>query len=116
MKAMVYTKYGSPEVLQLREVEKPVPQDSGVYVETGGAPAQIYQAMFFGPVISLAGGRKMLSLAVKTSGSDLKYMAELLEAGRVKPVIDRSYPLGELAEAVGYYGKGHSRGKVVIIV
>jgi NADPH:quinone reductase-like Zn-dependent oxidoreductase len=43
-------------------------------------------------------------------------LSELLEAGNVKPVIDRRYPLRELAEALKYYGEGHARGKVVITV
>jgi NADPH:quinone reductase-like Zn-dependent oxidoreductase len=43
-------------------------------------------------------------------------MKELLEAGTVVPVIDRRYPLREAAEALRYYGEGHSRGKVVITV
>jgi NADPH:quinone reductase-like Zn-dependent oxidoreductase len=41
-------------------------------------------------------------------------MKELIEAGKVKPVIDRCYPLSETAEALRYYGEGHARGKVVI--
>jgi NADPH:quinone reductase-like Zn-dependent oxidoreductase len=41
---------------------------------------------------------------------------DLLEAGKVVPVIDRRYRLSEVAEAVRYYGRGHSRGKVVITV
>jgi NADPH:quinone reductase-like Zn-dependent oxidoreductase len=45
---------------------------------------------------------------------DLVCMKELLEAGKVKPVIDRRYPLSEVAEALRYYGEGHARGKVVI--
>ncbi len=43
-------------------------------------------------------------------------MKELLEAGKVKPVIDRCYPLSETAEALRYLGEGHARGKVVITV
>jgi len=43
-------------------------------------------------------------------------MKELIEAGKVVPVIDRRYPLSEVAEAVRYYGEGHPSGKVVITV
>jgi NADPH:quinone reductase-like Zn-dependent oxidoreductase len=47
---------------------------------------------------------------------DLAFMKELIEAGKVKPVIDRRYTLSEVAEALRYYGEGHARGKVVITV
>lgn len=47
---------------------------------------------------------------------DLDSIGELIEAGKVKPVIDRCYPFSETAEALRYLGTGHARGKVVITV
>ena len=47
---------------------------------------------------------------------DLVFMGELLEAGKVVPVIDRYYPLSEVAEAIRYLAEGHAQGKVVITV
>jgi NADPH:quinone reductase-like Zn-dependent oxidoreductase len=47
---------------------------------------------------------------------DLGFMKELIEAGKVKPVVDRCYSISEVAEALRYYGEGHARGKVVINV
>jgi len=44
----------------------------------------------------------------------LAFMKELFEAGKVVPVIDRRYPLSEVAEALRYFGEGHAQGKVVI--
>jgi len=58
----------------------------------------------------------MGNLFMRPNQKDMVFMKELLEAGKVVPVIDRRYPLSELAEAVRYYGEGHSRGKVVIIL
>ena len=52
----------------------------------------------------------------KPNKKDLVFMKELLEAGKVVPVIDRRYPLSEVAEALGYLGEGHAQGKVVITV
>jgi len=43
-------------------------------------------------------------------------LKELLEAGKIKPIIDRSYTLSDVPKALRYYGKGHTRGKVVITV
>jgi NADPH:quinone reductase-like Zn-dependent oxidoreductase len=85
----------------------------GHYVATGGEMAQIFQPMLLGPLVS-SGGRKMSSLAMKPDSEDLIYVKELIEAGKVVPVIDKSYPLSELPEALRYYGEGRSRGKVVV--
>ncbi|MHC4325537.1 MAG: NAD(P)-dependent alcohol dehydrogenase [Planctomycetota bacterium] len=86
----------------------------GIYVMTGGSMKQIMQANILGPAISKAGGKKLVALSHKPSQNDLVFMKELIEAGKVVPVIDRCYPLIEVAEALSYYGEGHARGKVVI--
>ena len=78
--------------------------------------AQVYEAMILGPFISMTGSKKMGNLAAMSNQEDLVFMKELLEAGKVVPVIDRRYPLSEVAEALRYYGEGHSQGKVVIAV
>jgi NADPH:quinone reductase-like Zn-dependent oxidoreductase len=88
----------------------------GIYVATGGSMAQIFQALLLGPWISITGSKKMRMLSMKPNKKDLVFMKELLEAGKVKPVIDRRYTLGEVAEALRYYGERHARGKVVITV
>ena len=61
-------------------------------------------------------GKKASSLGAKPSVEDLVFIKELIEAGKVVPVIDRRYRLSEVAEALLYYGERHSRGKVVITV
>jgi NADPH:quinone reductase-like Zn-dependent oxidoreductase len=52
----------------------------------------------------------------KANTEDLVFIKELLEAGKVVPVIDRCYPLAETAEAIRYLETGHARGKVIITV
>jgi len=89
---------------------------SGVYVMAGGATSQIMQAMLLGPVISMTGKKKMSSLMAKPNTKDLAFVAGLLEAGKVRPVIDKSYPLSAVAEALAYLEQGHAAGKVVIEV
>ena len=64
----------------------------------------------------MIGSKKLGSMTAKPNPKDLVFMKELLEAGKVKPVIDRRYPLSEAAEALRYLGEGHARGKVVITV
>ncbi len=61
----------------------------------------------------MTGSKKLSSMLVEVN-KDLGFMKELIEAGKVKPVIDRRYPLSETAEAFRYYSEGHARGKVVI--
>ncbi|MBI5814909.1 MAG: NAD(P)-dependent alcohol dehydrogenase [Nitrospinae bacterium] len=88
----------------------------GIYVMTGGSMAQMFQALLLGPLISMAGGRKMGALSSTPNQKDLALLGELLGAGKIKPVIDRRYSLKEVPEALGYLEKGHARGKVVIII
>jgi NADPH:quinone reductase-like Zn-dependent oxidoreductase len=90
---------------------------TGVYVQTGGSMGQMTQAMIQGRWISMTGSKKMGNMGVaKPNQNDLVFMKELLEAGKVKPVIDRCYPLSEVPEALRYLEEGHARGKVVITV
>ncbi|MGO4274431.1 NAD(P)-dependent alcohol dehydrogenase, partial [Paenibacillus sp. TAF58] len=95
---------------------KRVLSPKGTYVMVGGSMARIFQVMFLGPLISMIGSKKMGILMHKPNQNDQNYMKELFEAGKVAPVIDRSYPLSEVAEALQYLGDGHPKGKVVIRV
>ena len=88
----------------------------GRYVMSGGSMSQMFQAMLLGPVISRTGRQKMGNLLAKPNQSDLIFMKELLDAGKVVPEIDRCYFLSETAEAIRYLEKGHARGKVVTTV
>ena len=88
----------------------------GIYVMTGGSGAQMFQAMLQGPIISMTGSKTMGNMLVKPNKNDLVFMKELLEAGKVVPVIDRRYPLSAVPEALRYLEEGHARGKVVITV
>ena len=88
----------------------------GTYVCTGGSLAQIFQSILLGPLMSKTGGKQLGNSAKKPNQKDLVFMKELLEAGKVVPVIDRRYTLSEVPEALGYIGEGHARGKVVITV
>jgi NADPH:quinone reductase-like Zn-dependent oxidoreductase len=65
---------------------------------------------------AVGSSQKVVFFVAKVNKSDLEIVRELLEAGKVKPVIDRQYALGEIAEALSYVGAGHARAKVVITV
>ena len=88
---------------------------TGVFVVVGGSGAALFQAVFLGPLISMTGSKKLGILMWKPNKKeDLAFLKELLEAGKVKPVIDRRFPLSEVAEALRYLEEGHVLGKVVI--
>lgn len=88
----------------------------GRYVMSGGAPAQMFQVLLFGALMSERGGRKLRALSSKSNQKDLLFLKELIEARKVVPVIDKRFRLQETAEALRYLGAGHARGKVVITV
>ena len=85
----------------------------GHYVATGGEMKQVFQPMLLGPWLS-TDGRKMTNLAMKPNKDDLTFVKDLIEAGKVKPIIDKCLQLSEVPEALRYYGQGRSRGKVII--
>jgi NADPH:quinone reductase-like Zn-dependent oxidoreductase len=86
----------------------------GTYVMTGGTGPQMLEALFYGPWISLTGSQKMGNILSKPNQKDLVFLKELIEAGKIKPAIDRRFPLSHVAEAIQYLEEGHARGKVVV--
>ena len=62
------------------------------------------------------GGKKLGGFTERANQKDLVILKELVEAGKVVPVIDKRYSLSEAAEALRYLGAGHARGKVIITV
>jgi NADPH:quinone reductase-like Zn-dependent oxidoreductase len=88
----------------------------GVFVLVGGAMARIFEAMLLAPILSLLGKRKMRFFIARVNTPDLTYLKDLLEAGKIVAVIDRTYPLREAAEALKYREEGHAQGKVIVTV
>jgi NADPH:quinone reductase-like Zn-dependent oxidoreductase len=77
----------------------------------------LFEHMILGPFRSKAGGKQVGQMdTAKANPKDLAFLKELLETGKVKPVIDRCYPLAEVPEALRYLEEGHAQGKVVITV
>ena len=89
---------------------------NGICAVPGGGWSQILQAMLLGPILSLIGSKKIVFVAAKIGTKDLTFLKDLLEAGEIVPIIDRRYPLCDVAEALRYLEEGHAQGKVVITV
>ncbi len=89
---------------------------NGIFVHVGGSESQYFQAMFFGPLISMTGSKKIKTLLQRSNQKDLNYVKELLETGKVRPIIDKQYKLSNLTEAFNYFQDGHAQGKVVITI
>lgn len=85
---------------------------TGVYVSSVGRMGWSLKALF----ASLLPGSQVVVLAARSTPRDLTALAELIEAGAVKPVIDRRYTLDEVPGALRRQGEGHARGKSVITV
>ncbi|MEO1125318.1 MAG: NAD(P)-dependent alcohol dehydrogenase [Cyanobacteria bacterium J06639_16] len=90
---------------------------TGIYIAAGGKLAQIIQAVLIGPMLSKFGSQQLSFMGIaQITQKDLSAIGELLESGKVVPVIDRCYPLEATSEALQYLGEGHARGKVIIIM
>jgi NADPH:quinone reductase-like Zn-dependent oxidoreductase len=90
--------------------------EHGVYVKAGGRatlPAMLLEPLLY-LILSALGRKKMRGYIAKLTKPDLMLLKGLLEEEKLIPVIDRSYPLSNIAEAVRYLEEGHARGKVVI--
>ena len=95
------------------------PQGTLVIVggEGGGPWIGLLSRMIRTPMLApFVRPQKLRVLSSTERKEDLQVLSELIEAGKVTPVIDRTYPLSEVPDAIRYLEKGHSRGKVVITV
>jgi NADPH:quinone reductase-like Zn-dependent oxidoreductase len=84
--------------------------------ETGGRWLGGFDRSLRAPVLSLFVGQKLCALTVSENAEDLIALTDLVEAGKVTPAIDRTFPLSDTPSAIRYLHEGHARGKVVITV
>ncbi|MCZ6616663.1 MAG: NAD(P)-dependent alcohol dehydrogenase [Gammaproteobacteria bacterium] len=87
----------------------------GAYAVIGGSQRRFFQTVFLGPLISMFGSKKIGAAGAKPN-KGLDFILDLFEAGKLVPVIDRTYPLEETADAFRYLGEGRVQGKIVIVV
>ena len=77
-----------------------------------GAVGRTFKALLLSPFV----GQSLRAFISKETGDDLDALKQLVEAGQLAPVIDRTYALNEAPEAIAYIAEGHARGKVVVTV
>ena len=113
---LIFAVNGYHSIFAYRRILSP----GGIYVMAGGTNARLIEAMLqialLGPMFSKAGEQKMGTFLAEVNQDDLAVLKELFEAGKLVPVIDRSYPLSEVPEALWHMEAGHLRGKIVITV
>jgi NADPH:quinone reductase-like Zn-dependent oxidoreductase len=111
---LIYCAVGNRSISDYQRALAP----QGVCVIAGFTSLRrLFEHMILGPIRSKAGGKRVgLMPTAQANPKDLVFLKELLETGKVIPVIDRCYPLSETAEALRYLEKGHAQGKVVITV
>jgi NADPH:quinone reductase-like Zn-dependent oxidoreductase len=85
---------------------------AGLHPETWGRIAGNFKAGLLSRFVR----QKFVTYVTKLDKEDLKMLSDLIQTGKVTPVIDRTYKLSETAEAMRYFEEGHARGKVVIAV
>lgn len=86
----------------------------GIYVCLGGATAQILEAMALSPLLAKFSSKQSMLFFSNSSHEDLVTIAGWLETSQIRPIIDRSYPLEQIVDAMGYVEQGHAPGKVII--
>ena len=88
----------------------------GAYVMTGGGGRQILQAMLLGAFVSMTSGQRVSNIMAMARQSDLVILKDLLENGKIEPVIDSAVALSEVPDAIRYLETEHARGKIVVRV
>jgi NADPH:quinone reductase-like Zn-dependent oxidoreductase len=86
----------------------------GTYAMIGGSMLRVLQLWFLSLIARFTSDNKTLCLVADGPNIELDYLKELLEAGKLIPSIDKTYPLSEVPEALRYFGEGRHKGKIVI--
>jgi NADPH:quinone reductase-like Zn-dependent oxidoreductase len=105
---------GRPSLRAMRRALKP----AGTFVQVGAAKggAGVVGRMVAGMLRSKVLKQRVVMFISKASIDDFTTLKELIEAGKIRPVIDRTYPLDQIAEAIAYAATERARGKVVITI
>lgn len=87
---------------------------NGVYVCSGGALKQIFESIILGNLATIGTNKKMTNLSAKPNQDDLIFVKQLIESGKVKSFVEKTYPFEQTPEAFRHLAQGHASGKIVI--
>jgi NADPH:quinone reductase-like Zn-dependent oxidoreductase len=107
---LIFAANGYHSLGEYKRVLKP----QGIYVMAGGKTWQIFEVMLFGGLYSEKNGRTLRNVMAEINQKDLLVLKEMLENGKIIPVIEKTYSLAETPEALRYLGAGHARAKLII--
>lgn len=107
---LIFAANGDRSIFEYKKLLSP----HGIFVMAGGTNKQLFQAVALGPMLSSKDGRKLGSMVARMDLRDMELLTELLETEKLKPVIDRRYPLSQTADAMRYMAEGHAHGKIVL--
>jgi len=103
---------GNRSIFDYRRALRP----HGIYAMAGGSTAQMFQALLLRPWLSMLGSKKTRTVSAKPKNEDLAAVKAMIEEGKVRPVVDRSFPLADVPQAIRHLEDVHAQGKVVITV
>ena len=111
---LIFDAVGNRSVSDYKRALKP----GGTCAVAGfSSMSRMFEHSALGPLMSKTGNKKVGGMGMaKINQNDLVFLKQLVEAQKVRPVIDRRYPLSETADAIRYLEAGHAQGKVVIAV
>jgi len=111
---LIVDTVGTHSLLEYRHVMNP----KGIYVMVGGSNDKwlvgLLGTLAWTKILSSFVGQQFGMMLAELNPEDLKIIGDLMQSGKVTPVIDKTYSLNEVPEALGYLEQGHARGKVVI--
>jgi NADPH:quinone reductase-like Zn-dependent oxidoreductase len=111
---LILDNVGNHSLSDCRRILRP----RGICV-TAGAPKKpgiLLARLLAAPALSRFGSKKFVPFIAKMAKDDLTIMCDLMQAGKVKPVIDKRYALEQVADAMRYLEEGHAQGKVTVVV
>ena len=86
----------------------------GTYAMIGGAMSRVYQLWLLRPIETITGDDRKLRLVAEGPNKGLADLSGLMEVGKLVPILDRTFQLAEVPEALRYFGQGQHKGKIII--